>query len=682
MSRQHYDFWHNRRLLFGRLTILFAAVLISFSSCSDDEIVSATDSKPMPYTSYSTTTRPGDDFYGYCLGPWLDSAAYDSGTIPDAIKLNDKRMQNALDNNAYVRYTNNLEQNLLTEEEMQATGEYITNQWFDRMRTTTTKEAALVYLNDIFNRTFQSPMLQTHSELAYDGRIIPKVEATTTVAEIEEWFATEYANDALQLVSALQGGTEIIMSNGFRAPTMETRLAALASLRSPSKHEPRQLPAKLSINHDRSKGKTLTQQATRSSLGSNSLLNLMLQGHEYTTSYRSHEEYISKMKTISEVDNYLSNLGTDSLLAISLSYFAEDLNMLSAPVEELTDEQFELWQAKNSMEEWHNNMIALRDYYTQNTTEEVRRNITDMTERLRNTFKKRIANNSWLSSTAKAYAQQKLDSMKFHILNVEPLPSICNYEPDTKCLIEQLYDRTATVYEWIPTHLWGKRLRDVLIDYQVVTYPKDLMETNAYYMQEANAISILPAFGLAPLYDPSYTDAMLYGITGIVVAHEMTHGFDSEGATSSMTGSAEDWWTMEDKIRYADMQQALVNCYNSIYIGYGRYQNGQKTLDENIADCGGLSIAFDAYTDLLYEQGYSGETLKEQQRKMLRCFAQLFAIKYSEPYLLEKLNTDVHSNYRARVNGTLMNLDAFYELYNVQSGDKMYLAPNKRSKIW
>ncbi len=680
MNRQHYELLISRRLLSGMLPALLATVLLVFSSCSDDELVSATDSKTMPFSSYSTTVRPGEDFYEYCLGPWMDSVGYDTGTTLQAVALNEQRKLDIIDNNAYVSYFYNLSRNYLSEDGKKASYEYL-RKWLDRIETTTTKDSAMLMLYDVFNKTLQSPLLYVSSTIDYNGVVLPNVEPTTTADDLEAWLASNEGKEALKVVKVLHDGGKIIFAKGTRAATAKQPLANIASLRSPGKREPRKLPVKLK-DIDRPKAKKLTQPATRATTEKGSMLSLMVHGHEYTTTYSSYREYQEKMQAISSLDSYVSSLGADSLLAIGLGFISRDFKAMTTPYNELSEELQELMWGQLQIVTWLEDMMCVRDYYRKYTSDETRRNVTDMAERLRKTYRKRIANSSWLSGAAKTYAQQKLDSMRFHILNAEPLPSVLDYEPSANSPIELIYDHMGQVNEWTSEHLWGKRLRDVFVEYLAVSEPEALMACNAYYEPYANAITILPAFALKPFYDNTQTDAMLYGITGMIVSHEMTHGFDSNGATYSMTGGAEDWWTMDDKLKYLSMQQGLINCYDNIYIGYGHYQDGTKTLDENIADCGGMSITFDAYTDLLREQGYTDETLKEQQRKMLRCYAQLWALKYSEPYLLEKLNADVHSNYRARVNGPLMNLDAFYGLYDVKSTDKMYLSPDNRSKIW
>lgn len=104
-------------------------VLLVFSSCSDDELVSSTDSKAMPYTSYSTTVRPGEDFYEYCLGPWMDSVGYDTGTTLQAVALNEQRKLDIIDNNAYVSYFYNLSRNYLSEDGKRLLTSICANGW-------------------------------------------------------------------------------------------------------------------------------------------------------------------------------------------------------------------------------------------------------------------------------------------------------------------------------------------------------------------------------------------------------------------------------------------------------------------------------------------------------------------------------------------------------------------------
>lgn len=136
-------------------------------------------------------------------------------------------------------------------------------------------------------------------------------------------------------------------------------------------------------------------------------------------------------------------------------------------------------------------------------------------------------------------------------------------------------------------------------------------------------------------------------------------------------------------------QQMLVNCYNHLEIAPeempGVYCDGKHTLAENLADLGGMSLALDAYTEHLKEQGYFGSVLQAQQRKFLESYADLWCCLYNTQYIEDKTGgtrPDVHALPRERVNGVVMNLDLWYELYGVTRNNHLYLPPERRTRIW
>ena len=205
---------------------------------------------------------------------------------------------------------------------------------------------------------------------------------------------------------------------------------------------------------------------------------------------------------------------------------------------------------------------------------------------------------------------------------------------------------------------------------------------NAYYNPEMNEIVFPAAILQAPFFDVKADDAVNYGGIGAVIGHEISHGFDDQGAQYDEKGNLRDWWTKEDHEKFAVKTAALVKQYSAFSPLPGYTVNGELTLGENIADNSGLAIAYKAYKLSLGGKpapviaGLTGD------QRFFMGFAQVWRGKMRDATMIVRLKTDPHSPGEIRANGTLRNMPGFYESYGVKEGDKMYLAPQERVSIW
>jgi len=205
---------------------------------------------------------------------------------------------------------------------------------------------------------------------------------------------------------------------------------------------------------------------------------------------------------------------------------------------------------------------------------------------------------------------------------------------------------------------------------------------NAYYNPPLNEIVFPAAILQPPFFDMNAEDAVNYGAIGGVIGHEIGHGFDDQGSTFDGDGVLRNWWTEKDKEEFKKRTGALVAQYNAFKVFPDLHVNGEFTLGENIGDLGGLSIALKAYKASLNGKeapvldGFTGE------QRVLIGWAQAWLNKSREEYLRNQVNTDPHSPAKFRVNGVVRNIPEFYTAFNVQPDDSLYLAPEKRVKIW
>jgi len=205
---------------------------------------------------------------------------------------------------------------------------------------------------------------------------------------------------------------------------------------------------------------------------------------------------------------------------------------------------------------------------------------------------------------------------------------------------------------------------------------------NAYYNPELNEIVFPASILQPPFFDANADDAVNYGGIGAVIGHEISHGFDDQGAQYDGDGNLRDWWSASDHKNFAAKTKMLVNQYNGYSPLPGYNVNGELTLGENIADNSGLAIAYKAYK--LSLKGKKAPVINglTGDQRFYMGWAQVWRVKMREAQQVVQVKTDPHSPGQFRANGTLMNQPAFYSAFGVKQGDKMYLPPSARVIIW
>ncbi|MBQ4442626.1 MAG: M13 family metallopeptidase [Bacteroidales bacterium] len=206
---------------------------------------------------------------------------------------------------------------------------------------------------------------------------------------------------------------------------------------------------------------------------------------------------------------------------------------------------------------------------------------------------------------------------------------------------------------------------------------------NAYYEPNTNEICFPAGILQPPFFDMNADDAANYGAIGVVIGHEMTHGFDDQGRNYDAKGNLTDWWTAEDAEAFKSRAQLIVDHFNAIEVAPGVYGNGSFTLGENIADNGGLNVSYAALQKAKQDGGIQGnmDGFTPEQRFFL-AYAAVWANNIRPEEILRRTKTDPHSLGKWRVNGTLPHIDAFYEAFGIKQGDPMWLEPSKRARIW
>lgn len=210
----------------------------------------------------------------------------------------------------------------------------------------------------------------------------------------------------------------------------------------------------------------------------------------------------------------------------------------------------------------------------------------------------------------------------------------------------------------------------------------DPQMVNAYYNPTTNEICFPAGILQPPFFYLDGDDAVNYGGIGVVIGHEMSHGFDDQGSQYDKDGNINNWWTAEDKAAFDDRTKVLVEHFNGIEVLPGLFANGQYTLGENIGDFGGLQVAYTAFQNTKEaKENVKIDGYTPAQRFFL-AYAGLWAGNMRDAEARRLTLQDVHSLAKWRVNGTLPHIDAWYEAWNIQEGDSLYIPKQKRADIW
>ncbi len=329
-------------------------------------------------------------------------------------------------------------------------------------------------------------------------------------------------------------------------------------------------------------------------------------------------------------------------------------------------------RAINSVNTWLGDAMGqlyVKDYFPASS----KTDIQAMVKGILNAFDARVAKLTWMSEATKAEARKKIETMRVGIGYPETWRSYASLEVKADDPVGNL--RRAQMAEY--RHQIGKIGKPVDRGEWWMT-PQTV---NAVNLPLQNALNFPAAILQAPFYDPSADSASNYGSIGAVIGHEISHGFDNLGADFDSTGKLRNWWTKEDLAHFEAAGAALAAQYSAYEVFPGLHINGKQTLGENIADVAGLTAAYEAWrASLGGKEAPVIDGLTGDQRFFL-AYAQSWRDKSREEQLRARVATDGHAPARWRAM-TVRNLDAWYPAFNVQKGEKLYLAPDKRVKVW
>lgn len=314
-------------------------------------------------------------------------------------------------------------------------------------------------------------------------------------------------------------------------------------------------------------------------------------------------------------------------------------------------------------------------------TPEMKAEGLEYVKELKDAFRERIAANTWLSEGSKVAAREKLDAMVENVGYPDQwLEEGIIDLSQSESLFEDMMILHQSVWAMFKK-LSGQSIYEGSFNSMVVDNAA-LTDVNAFYDSNFNSMNILPVWLMKPLLDPQVSEGEKYAAF-TVWGHEITHGFDTRGALFDKKGDFNKiWTTVTDEAEFQRRALLFADYHNGIEIFDGQFADGYNTLIEDIADLGGVEIAFQALTNKLKAEGFSGENLRKEQRNFFIAFANLYRAKYYTDYAYYTIFNDNHSLEKQRINGIVPHIDAWYDLFDVKPGDALYLAPEKRIHIW
>lgn len=298
-----------------------------------------------------------------------------------------------------------------------------------------------------------------------------------------------------------------------------------------------------------------------------------------------------------------------------------------------------------------------------------------LVENLRQALGQHIDELTWMSPETKAKAHEKLSKFTVKIGYPDKWKDYSAITIDPK---KSYFENVFGANQWYVQDNYNKLNKPVDKDEWHMT-PQTV---NAYYNPTTNEICFPAGILQAPYFDLNADDAMNYGAIGVVIGHEMTHGFDDSGRKFDSDGNLRDWWTEEDAAAFTKLADALAAQFDSVEVAPGVHANGRFTLGENIADQGGLRVALTAYKNSMKGKPYTDIDGMDPLQRFYISYANVWAGNIRPEEILVRTKTDPHSLGCNRVNVTLRNIAPFFEAFKIVEGQPMYRPVEERVIIW
>ena len=397
---------------------------------------------------------------------------------------------------------------------------------------------------------------------------------------------------------------------------------------------------------------------------------------------------VSQLDPLHEVEKVLAETSVEDLKAyMELKVVKAYSRFLS---DAFTDRSFEASKAISGVQEqeprWKRavNTISgnlgetigklyVAEYFPEASKQRVYRMVKD----LQQAFEDRLKENTWMSDSTKAKALEKLHAIYINVGypdKWEDMEKFIDIRED-----QNLVENFIRIKQELRAAKFRKHWHQPVDKTRMGCTPQTV---NAFYNPLFNSINFPAAILQPPFFDPEADYVCNYGAVGTVIGHEMSHGFDDEGCQFDKDGNLANWWTAEDKAKYDERTKVLADWFSKQEALPGLFVNGEKTLGENIGDNGGLQVAYRAFQNRMKQEPQEAKDGFTPAQRFYLAYARVWASNVTPEFLAYIVNSDVHSPNLSRVNAALPMIDSWYDAFNIQPTDKMFIPKEKRAMVW
>lgn len=334
------------------------------------------------------------------------------------------------------------------------------------------------------------------------------------------------------------------------------------------------------------------------------------------------------------------------------------------------------WKRAISAVESALGMAVGKLYVEKHFPESSKLRMTQLVKNLQTALGERIDQQEWMSEETKKMAHEKLNSFYVKIGYPDEWMDYTGLDIDEKL---SFYENRTRAMQFLSRKFTDKRVNKRTDRTEWLLTPQTI---NAYYNPTTNEICFPAGILQPPFFNAEADDACNYGAIGVVIGHEMTHGFDDQGAQFDKYGNLKNWWTEQDAAQFKKRTDVMRNFFDKIEVLPGLHANGQLTLGENIADHGGLNIAYQALKNAMKTQPLTVKEGFTPEQRFFLSYGLIWASNAREQMIRQLVMTDPHSPSRWRVNGALPHIDAWYDAFHITKKDPLFVPKKQRVNIW
>ncbi len=306
---------------------------------------------------------------------------------------------------------------------------------------------------------------------------------------------------------------------------------------------------------------------------------------------------------------------------------------------------------------------------------EAKKRMVELVKNLQKSLGDRIAALTWMGDSTKNMAREKLEAFYVKVGYPDKWRDYSNLDVARD---DSYWTCVQKASKFERAYMLSKAGKPVDRDEWYMT-PQTV---NAYYNPTTNEICFPAGILQYPFFDMTADDAFNYGAIGVVIGHEMTHGFDDQGRQFDKEGNLRDWWTAADAERFSERAEVMKNFFDAIEVLPGLHANGALTLGENLADHGGLQIAFDAFKSATKDAPLPVADGFTPEQRFFLAYAGVWAGNIRDEEVRRRTKSDPHSLGQWRVNGALPHIKAWYEAFDVTESSPMFLPEEQRLQLW